>query len=650
MKWLYFIFSLLVVVIFIPPNDANAADPDNNLARIINNDNKIIKNQNSLLQQRQEISASLVKQRKKIESLQTNGAANKKQIKTLKNKEQALLNNLADLKTTQKQQNNSLSRQKENTLGHSSQLTEQKKILDTQEATILLNSDQLTEQKKSLSTQKENILLNSSQLIKQETTISNHSAELISQEKKLTQYSKDLDNNKISLKDDIDKAERVSGGIKAYIDRFWVLIAAVLVFFMQAGFKTFEAGMVRKAHDDNVAIKNILDWLIICIVFYLVGFAFMFGESWHGLIGTSLFSPDSGDMTISGQNLGMEFFLYQLAFAATAATIVSGAMSERMALIPYVLLSIFIGSLIYPIVGHWIWGGTYLITDANAEPVGWLASIGFRDFAGSTVVHSVGAWIALAGVIAIGPRHGRYNTDGSLNTKDFQASSFGYSALGVFILWFGWWGFNGGSGLEYNESISLIILNTTLAGAAAGITAFFQALSKSRDKNDIFPKLLGGILGGLVAITACCNVVTAQEAILIGMIAGLIHNYSYDFLMVKCKLDDPVGAIAVHGFCGVWGTLSVGFFGDFEMKGYEDFFMKKSIDLFSSSGFSFFSGGSITRPEQILIQLFGVIVIFIFTFLLATLFFKLIRLIPGIGLRVTLKDEKEGNILGIRAF
>jgi len=472
---------------------------------------------------------------------------------------------------------------------------------------------------------------------------------IISNEQNLSKHSEQLNTVNenaqeiADLRKQLSTLDRTSGVTKDYIDRFWVLIAAALVFFMQAGFKTFETGMVRKEHNDSVAIKNVIDWLVVSIVYFFIGFGIMFGDSWYGFIGSSLFAPSLDSMeaiknSLPEQYLGLEFFLYQLAFAATAATIVSGAMSERTALIPYIALSIFIGIFIYPVFGHWAWGGAYLLTDT-----GWLYNIGFRDFAGSTVVHSIGAWIALAGIITIGARHGRYDVDGNINTKDFRPSNLGYSVLGVFILWFGWWGFNGGSQLKYDESIASIILNTTLAGAAAGITAFFHALSKSRDKYDVFPKLLGGILGGLVAITACCNVVSANEAIVIGVIAGLIHNYSYDFLMLKLKLDDPVGAIAVHGFCGVWGTLSVAFFGDLS----NSFFVQNSITLFAQDSFPLFTGNAIMRIEQVFIQLFGVIIAFIFAFSSAYLFFKFIRMIPFIGLRVRVKDEKEGSPLGI---
>lgn len=485
----------------------------------------------------------------------------------------------------------------------------------------------------------ESIQQNGFDIIENKNNISAEGKKLSEHISQSEQYQLDIQ----KINETLNKLDRTSGLTNDYLDRFWVLIAAALVFLMQAGFKTLEAGLVRKGHDDNVAIKNILDWLIIILVYFSVGFGLMFGESYNGLIGTNLFAPTMDSMQtikekIDGQYLGLEFFLYQLAFAATAATIVSGAMSERIALIPYAISSTFIGVAIYPIFGHWAWGGTYFQNEQ-----GWLYAIGFRDFAGSTVVHSVGAWFALAGVIVIGARNGRYDRQGNLIRKDFLPSNLGYSTLGVLILWFGWWGFNGGSQLKYDANIANIILNTTLSGSAAGLTAFIHAISKSRDKYEIFPKLLGGILGGLVAITACCNSVNSWEALFIGAIAGLIHNFSYDYLMLNLKIDDPVGAIAVHGFCGVWGTLCVAFFGQLDT----DFFSQNSDLLFSESSLLWFLEDANIRIKQTIIQLIGALTAFLFSFSIAYLFFKLIRIIPGIGLRVLPSDEKSGSILGI---
>jgi len=491
----------------------------------------------------------------------------------------------------------------------------------------------------------ESVTNNSEFINKSEVEINLNKDKIEANEKIISKFITNSDKSKVNtaeVNEMLNKFHRKSGVSGSRLDRFWVFIAAVLVFFMQAGFKAFEAGMVRKVHDDNVAIKNVLDWLIISLVYFLFGFGVMFGDS-NGLMGTSLYGPTFTVMqetkqSIEGQYLGLEFFLYQLAFAATAATIVSGAISERIALVPYILLSIFIGSVIYPVFGHWVWGGTYLLNDQ-----GWLYTLGFRDFAGSTVVHSIGAWIALAGIIVIGARNGRYDKRGNLNSKDFVPANLGYSTLGVFIVWFGWWGFNGGSQFRYDESVATIIINTILSGSAAGLTAFFHALSKSRDKYEIFPKLLGGILGGLVAITACCNTVSSSEAMLIGAIAGLVHNFSLDLLKFNLKLDDPVGAVAVHGFCGVWGTMCVAFFGDLQT----DFFPLNNEMLFSEQGSFGFLRDATIRTKQAAIQFTGIITAFLFSFSLSYLFFKLIRKIPGVGLRVLPSDEKNGSLLGI---
>lgn len=393
------------------------------------------------------------------------------------------------------------------------------------------------------------------------------------------------------------------------LNRFWVLMAAVLVFFMQAGFKAFEMGMVRKIHGNGIGMKNIIDWLMICIIYFLVGFGFMFGQDSWGLIGCDLFAPAvqglEKNVSQHTSDLGIEFLLFQLAFAATAATIVSGAMSERTALVPYLFTATFIGVVIYPVFGHWVWGKAYYANNAA-----WLADWGFLDFAGSTVVHSVGAWVSLTGIWFLGPRLGRYDENGHIDKEKFKSFSLGYSALGLFILWFGWWGFNGGSYLAYEKAeIGSIILNTNIAGAFAGITAFFH--SYLLDRENIYEKLLGGILGGLVAITACCNVVSPAASMLIGVLAGVIHNHGFD-LLIKLRLDDPVGAIPVHGFCGVWGTLCVGLFGSIEklqeLTGREDW----------------------TQLSQIGIQLFGIVIAFLFTTSLSYVFFSVVKTIYGL--------------------
>jgi len=401
--------------------------------------------------------------------------------------------------------------------------------------------------------------------------------------------------------ENVKKLEKATATNQNRLNRFWVLITAALVFLMQAGFKVFEMGMVREIHGNGIGMKNLIDWLVICLAYFMIGFAFMFGKDSFGFIGTDLFFPASQDMEGRMENvipLGLEFLLFQLAFASTAATIVSGAMSERTALLPYLLTSIFVGVLVYPIFGHWAWGNLYY-----ADNVAWLYDLGFRDFAGSTVVHSVGAWVSLVGVWFLGPRIGRYDDE---NKDSFKPYSLGYSVLGVFILWFGWWGFNGGSHLAYEEKIiGSIILNTNLAAAGSGLMAFFH--SYFTGKENIYEKFLGGVLGGLVAITASCNIVSPMQAILVGLIAGLVHNYCFD-LLNRFKIDDPVGAIPVHGACGVWGTLFIGFVN--------------------------WDGG-----KQLLIQFIGILVAFAFSVSLSIIFFWLLKTI--FGLRVNPKDELE---------
>jgi len=402
------------------------------------------------------------------------------------------------------------------------------------------------------------------------------------------------------------EADAEIASLNSKIDKLWVLLSAALVFLMQAGFKSFEVGMVRSNHTTSVGMKNLIDWVVVSLIFFLVGFGFMFGKSWYGIIGTDLFIISNLNQP-GGSELGIVFFLFQLAFAGTALTIVSGAMSERTGFIPYLTASLLIGLIIYPIFGHWAWGNLFF-----ADNKAWLADLGFMDFAGSTVVHSVGAWVALVGVWIVGPRLGRYNSAGE--AQPFTPYSYAYSVLGVFILWFGWWGFNGGSTLAFDGSVSKIILNTNLAAAAAGITAFFHSFY-FQNKKDIYGKLMGGVLTGLVAITAGANVMSFTGAILVGSLAGLVHNYSFDFISYKLKLDDPVGAIAVHGFGGAFGTLAVGIFGQQSML-------------------------ALPRTEQIAIQLMGIVVCFVFTTSLAYFLFQILK--KTVGLRVSPVEENNG--------
>ncbi|NET35546.1 MAG: hypothetical protein F6K19_26565 [Cyanothece sp. SIO1E1] len=369
----------------------------------------------------------------------------------------------------------------------------------------------------------------------------------------LTKYKSEINNVSDKL-NDLEKREVKAN--EEYLNQFWILIAAVLVFFMQAGFKVLEVGFVRERHGNAVGIKNFIDWLGISIIFYVVGFGIMYGNSVGGLFGFSLFAPNHDDLRLVNANHNVEFFLYQLTFAATAVTIVSGAISERIKLNAYLGLILTSGILIYPVIGHHVWGG-YFLPDNSGKVL--LGSIGFMDFAGSSVVHSVGAWIALVWCFFLGDRTGRNNVlkfDESANKKEFKSSSLGYSILGVFLLWFGWWGFNGGSTLAYDFRVARIIQNTNIAGAAGGITALILSMNFKYWRNSVFQMAIGGALGGLVAITACCQMVTATQALILGFLAGIVHNLSW--LLIKwCKIDDAVGAIPVHGFCGILGTLFV---------------------------------------------------------------------------------------------
>lgn len=390
------------------------------------------------------------------------------------------------------------------------------------------------------------------------------------------------------------------------VDALWVIVAAAMVFLMQAGFLAFEVGCVRPKSATSVAMKNMIDWVMVTVVFFLLGFGLMFGHSLGGWLGWDLFGLFGLDAP-DGLPLQGVFFIFQLAFAATAATIVSGAMSERTGFIAYLCISLAIGAIIYPVFGHWVWGNLYF---GENEP--WLAALGFRDFAGSTVVHSVGGWIALVGIWFIGPRLGRYDEHG--NVKSMESSSIAWSALGTFILWFGWWGFNGGSTLALNDQVGGIIINTNLAAAAGGISAFVHAYFV-QDKRDVYGKLMGGILGGLVAITAPVDVVTPFASLAIGLIAGLVHNVAFDLLKYRLRLDDPVGAVPVHLACGIFGTLAVALFGQSELLG-------------------------VSRLHQLGVQMVGIFAAAVWT---VSVSYALFRFLKGqVGLRVSPQEEQDG--------
>ncbi|PTW02757.1 ammonium transporter [Halanaerobium saccharolyticum] len=383
------------------------------------------------------------------------------------------------------------------------------------------------------------------------------------------------------------------------IDTIWTLIAAFLVFFMQAGFAMVEAGFTRAKNAGNIIMKNMMDFASGSLVFWAVGFAFMFGSG-NSFIGTTgYFLQDTF------ANLGLDipiaaFFIFQTVFAATAATIVSGAMAERTNFSGYLAYSVVITAFIYPVVGHWIWGG------------GWLAEMGLVDFAGSTVVHSVGGWAALAGAIVLGPRIGKYNKDGSANA--LPGHNLLMAALGVFILWFGWFGFNPGSTVAGTDlSIASIAVTTNLAAAAGAVMAMIVSWIKY-GKADV-SMTLNGALAGLVGITAGTAAVGNLSAVIIGAIAGMIVIYSVEFFD-KLQIDDPVGAVSVHGVCGAFGTIAVG--------------------IFATEGGLLFGGGF----ELLVTQIIGVTAVFFWAFGLGFVLFKVIDAV--IGLRVSEADEIEG--------
>lgn len=327
----------------------------------------------------------------------------------------------------------------------------------------------------------------------------------------------------------------------------WVLIASALVFFMQAGFALVEAGLTRAKNTANILMKNLMDYVLGTIAFWLVGFGIMFGSAngfWGGL---DFFTQNSYRTDMPD----MAFLIFQTVFAATAATIVSGAMAERTKFNAYLIYSAVISLIIYPVSGHWAWGG------------GWLSQleIPFHDFAGSTVVHSVGGWAAMVGALILGPRIGKYGPNGKVNA--IPGHNLPMATLGVFILWIGWFGFNPGSQLAASgtvnaNAISLIFVTTNIAGAGGALATLTYMWLKY--KKPSLSMTLNGALAGLVAVTAGCDAFSPAGALTIGLMAGVLVVLSVEFFDKVVKIDDPVGAISVHGICGSFGTLMVGFF------------------------------------------------------------------------------------------
>ncbi|MEM8736497.1 MAG: ammonium transporter, partial [Planctomycetota bacterium] len=334
-------------------------------------------------------------------------------------------------------------------------------------------------------------------------------------------------------------------GLSKRLDILWVLLAAAMVFLMQAGFMCVESGLARAKNSINVAIKNMADFLLAVFAFWAVGFGLMFGASWGGWVGSSNFF-----VSVEADPWLAAFVVFQAVFAGTAATIDSGAIAERTRFGAYLVVSLITSGLIYPVFGHWAWGSLF-----NGETQGWLEAMGFIDFAGSTVVHSVGGWVALAGIIVIGPRLGKFE-DGKV--RKIQPHSLPLVYLGVFILFFGWFGFNCGSTLEATPSIAVIAWHTMLAACIAGATS--SAVSWVIDGHPE-PEMIGnGVLGGLVGITAGCAHVSTLGCVVIGCGAGIVVFVASRFVERQLRLDDVVGAVAVHGACGAMGTLALAFF------------------------------------------------------------------------------------------
>lgn len=416
------------------------------------------------------------------------------------------------------------------------------------------------------------------------------------------------------------------GDLKIALDTLWVLVTAMLVFFMNLGFATVESGFARSKNAVNILSKNFIVFAVSSLGFLLLGWGLMFGDG-NGFVGTSgLFfvggadnSPATGDaysgvysaISWTGVPLWAKFF-FQLVFCGTAATIVSGAVAERVKYISFIVFSFILTLLIYPVVGHWIWGG------------GWLASRGMWDFAGSTVVHSVGGWAALAGAIMLGPRFGKYKKDGSIQA--IPGHNLSLATIGAFVLWLGWFGFNPGSTMAADpSSIAHVLMTTNTSGIVAILTSTITSWL-FLGKPDLGMSI-NGLLAGLVAITAPCAFVSVTSSIIIGAVAGVIVVFAVVFFD-RIKIDDPVGAISVHLVNGVFGTICVGLFAQDKITG-------------TATGNGLFTGGGFTLLGN---QLLGVITVGAFVFSLSMLIWFVLK--KTMGIRVSLQEEIQGLDIG----
>ncbi|MDP2232090.1 MAG: ammonium transporter [Actinomycetota bacterium] len=402
---------------------------------------------------------------------------------------------------------------------------------------------------------------------------------------------------------DPNGAETLAADPTLAITFIWMLVAAFLVFFMQAGFAMVEAGMCRAKNATNLMMKNLLDFVMGSLAYFVIGFALMYGADKAGIIGTSgwFMLGDNYDVTVYRD------FMFQVVFAATAATIVSGAIAERLKFSAYLVYSVVISAIIYPIYGHWVWGG------------GWLSQMAtpFHDFAGSGVVHALGGFVGLAGAMVLGPRFGKYGKDGK--PRAIPGHNIPLAALGVFILWFGWFGFNAGSTLNGNDlRIAVIAVNTNMAAAAGSAIALM--IVKLKTGNFDIGMALNGALAGLVAVTAPCAVIGGGSAILIGAVAGALVVTAI-YTVENMGVDDPVGAFSVHGVNGIWGLVAVGLFAD---------------GTYGDVTGLFFGGGS----AQLVSQLIGAAVVALWAFGLGYITFKVMDM--TFGIRVAPHEEIRG--------